>query len=167
MSAMPSQGRRARRRGGGRPAGKGRGTGAEPLVTTSLRLRSGLRASLEELAERSQRSVSDVAQQLLEEAIRTRECPGIYFTEEPAGRTAKIMGTGLGVWEVMRDYLAAGEREDRVREAFPQLSPAQVSAARNYFLRYRNEIERRIAENAALTPEGVVARYPGLVRLTG
>jgi len=67
----------------------------------------------------------------------------IYFTEEPAGR------------------------EDRVREIFPQLTPAQVGAARNYFLRYRDEIERRIAENAALTPEGVVARYPGLVRLAG
>ena len=136
-------------------------------MTTSLRLRSGLRAYLEELADRSQRSVSDVAQQLLEEAIRTRECPGIYFAEEPAGRTAKIMGTGLGVWEVMRDYVAAGEREDRVREIFPQLTPAQIGAARNYFLRYRDEIERRIAENGALTPESVVERYPGLVRLAG
>jgi uncharacterized protein (DUF433 family) len=140
-------------------------TGTQRLVTTSLRLRSGLRAYLEELADRSQRSVSDVAQQLLEEAIRTRECPGIYFAEEPAGRTAKIMGTGLGVWEVMRDYVAAGESEDRLREIFPQLSPAQIGAARNYFLRYRDEIERRIAENAALTPESVVKRYPGLVRL--
>ena len=158
--------RRTRRRPGRRAGGEGR-AGAEPLVTTSLRLRSGLRAYLEALAERSQRSVSDVAQQLLEEAIRTRECPGIYFAEEPAGRTAKIMGTGLGVWEVIRDYLAAGEREDPVREIFPQLTPAQIGAARNYFLRYRDEIERRIAENAALTPEGVVARYPGLVRLAG
>lgn len=94
----------------------------EPLVTTSLRLRSELRAYLEDLALRSQRSVSDVAQQLLEEAIRTRECPGIYFAEEPAGRTAKIMGTGLGVWKVIRDYLAVGEREDRLREIFPQLT---------------------------------------------
>ncbi|MBI1893524.1 MAG: CopG family transcriptional regulator [Candidatus Rokubacteria bacterium] len=136
-------------------------------MTTSLRLRSGLRAYLEDLAERSQRSVSDVAEQLLEEAIRTRECPGIYFADEPAGRTAKIMGTGLGVWEVMRDYVAAGEREERLREIFPQLTPVQVGAARNYFLRYRDEIQRRIDENTALTPEGVVARYPGLVRLAG
>lgn len=134
-------------------------------MTTSLRLRSGLRAYLEEAAERSQRSVSDVAQQLLEEAIRSRECPGIYFAEEPAGRTAKIMGTGLGVWEVMRDYVATGEREEGLREIFPQLTPTQVGSARNYFLRYRDEVERRIAENAALTPERVVARYPGFVHL--
>jgi uncharacterized protein (DUF433 family) len=162
---MSSNVRRARRRQRRLAGGKVRKTGAERLVTTSLRLRSRLRAYLEELADRSQRSVSDVAQQLLEEAIRTRECPGIYFAEEPAGRTAKIMGTGLGVWEVMRDYVAAGE--DRVREIFPQLTPAQIGASRNYFLRYRDEIERRIAENAALTPESVVERYPGLVRLAG
>ncbi|MGH7266595.1 MAG: hypothetical protein ACREMB_17370 [Candidatus Rokuibacteriota bacterium] len=136
-------------------------------MTTSLRLRSGLRAYLDQLAERSQRSVSDVAQQLLEEAIRTRECPGIYFAEEPTGRTAKIMGTGLGVWEVIRDYSAVGEREGRLREVFPQLTPAQIGAARNYFLRYRDEVQRRIDEDAGLTPEVVVARYPGLVRLPG
>jgi hypothetical protein len=34
-----------------------------------------------------------------------RECPGTYFASEPAGRTAKIAGTGLAVWEVLRDYV--------------------------------------------------------------
>ena len=160
---MPSNaaGSRRRRRRSIRDAGKG----AEPLVTTSLRLRAELRRYLADLAERSRRSVSDVAQQLLEEAIRTRECPGIYFADEPGGRTAKIMGTGLGVWEMIRDYLAIGEREDRLQEIFPHLTRAQIGAARNYFLRYRDEIQRRIDENAALTLEAVVAQYPGLVRL--
>jgi hypothetical protein len=77
-----------------------------------------LRAYLEALAERSRRSLSDVAQLLLDEAIRLRECPGIYFADEPTGRTAKVTGTGLGVGEIMRDYLAAGEPEDRLREIF-------------------------------------------------
>ena len=135
------------------------------LVTTSLRLNSGLRASLEALAERSRRSLSEVAQLLLEEAIRLRECPGIYFADELTGRTAKVMGTGLGVWEIMRDYLAVGEREDRLREIFPQLSAAQIAAGRNYFLRFREEIERRIADDAAMTAEVVAGRYPGLVRM--
>jgi uncharacterized protein (DUF433 family) len=160
MSPRPARTRRSRPR-----AVREAGVDVEPLVTISLRLRSGLRTYLEDLAARSRRSVSDVAQQLLEEAIRTRECPGIYFADEPAGRTAKIMGTGLGVWEVMRDYLAAGEREDRLREVFPHLTPAQMSAARNYFLRYRAEVQQKVDENAALTPEMVVARYPGLVRV--
>jgi hypothetical protein len=137
------------------------------LVTTSLRLSSGLRAYLEALAERSRRSISDVAQLLLDEAVRVRECPGIYFADEPTGRTAKVMGTGLGVWEIMRDYLAVGEREDRLREIFPQLGPVQIAAARNYFLRFREEIQRRIDDDAALTAEAVAVRYPGLVRIAG
>jgi uncharacterized protein (DUF433 family) len=137
----------------------------EPLVTTSLRLRAGLRAALAALATRSQRSVSEVAQQLLEEALRTRECPGIYFADEPAGRTAKVMGTGLGVWELIRDAPTVGDPEAPLREIYPQLTPVQIRAARNYFLRHRDEIERRIAENAAWTPEQVRAQYPGLVRL--
>lgn len=32
-----------------------------------------------------------------------RACPGIYFADEPTGREAKVGGTGLGVWEVIRD----------------------------------------------------------------
>jgi uncharacterized protein (DUF433 family) len=158
---MPSP--RARRRPDPAPP-RGRRR-AEPLVTTSLRLRAGLRASLADLAARSQRSVSEVAQQLLEEALRTRECPGIYFADEPAGRTAKVMGTGLGVWELMRDAPAVGDLEAPLREIYPQLTPVQIRAARNYFLRYRDEIERRIAETAAWTAEQAHAQYPGLVRL--
>jgi uncharacterized protein (DUF433 family) len=145
--------------------GRSRRKASERLVTTSLRLSSGLRAYLEGLADRSRRSLSDVAQLLLDEAIRLRECPGIYFADEPTGRTAKVMGTGLGVWEIMRDYLAVGEREDRLREVFPQLSPAQIAAARNYFLRFREEIQKRMADDTALTAEAVAARYPGLVRI--
>src|SRR5215468_7679935 len=138
---MPSNSAGSRRR---RRTFREPGKGAEPLVTTSLRLRAELRRYLEDLAERSRRSVSDVAQQLLEEAIRTRECPGIYFADEPGGRAAKITGTGLGVWEVIRDYLAIGEREDRLQEIFPHLTRTQIDAARNYFLRYRDEIQRSI-----------------------
>jgi len=145
--------------------GRSRRGASEHLVTTSLRLSSGLRAYLEALADRSRRSLSDVAQLLLDEAIRLRECPGIYFVDEPTGRTAKVMGTGLGVWEIMRDYLAVGEREDRLREIFPQLSPAQIAAARNYFLRFREETQERMVADAALTAEAVAARYPGLVRI--
>ena len=65
----------------------------------------------------------------------------------------------------MRDYLAVGEREDRLREIFPQLSPAQIAAARNYFLRFREETQERMVADAALTAEAVAARYPGLVRI--
>jgi hypothetical protein len=83
--------------------------------TKTLRLRPELRAEIERIARRSRRSFSEVAQDLLDEALRMREVPGVYFANEPAGREAKVAGTGLGVWEVIRDYLAAGKKLDAAR----------------------------------------------------
>src|SRR3989442_708281 len=138
-------------------ARKGRGTTVtkssrpEPRVLTTMRLRQSLRKDLEATAARNRRSVADVAQELLDEALRMRQCPGIYFANEPSGRTAKIGGTGLGVWEVVRDF-SRDQNSGRIRKAFPQLSQAQVTAALMYYSRYRDEVQAKIDTNAALTP---------------
>src|SRR5438128_12620358 len=153
------------------PAGGRKGTGGteakpsrpEPRVLTTMRLRQSLRRDLEAAAARNRRSVADVAQELLEEALRMRQCPGIYFADEPSGRTAKIGGPGLAVWEVLRDF-TKGQDPERSRKAFPQLSRAQVTAALMYYKRYRDEVQSKIGANAALTPEAIEKRYPGLVR---
>ena len=92
-----------------------------------------------------------------------RQCPGIYFADEPSGRTAKIGGTGLAVWEILRD-LPRDADQQRIRDVFPQLSQAQVTAALMYERRYPEEVQREIARNAVLTPEAIERRYPGLVR---
>jgi uncharacterized protein (DUF433 family) len=128
-----------------------------------MRLRRSLRRELEAVAVQKQRSVAEVAQELLEEALRMRQCPGIYFADEPSGRTAKIGGTGLAVWEVLRD-LPRDADPQRVRDMFPQLSQAQATGALMYRRRFPEEIQREIARNAALTPEAIEQRYPGLVR---
>ncbi|MGH7324759.1 MAG: DUF433 domain-containing protein [Candidatus Rokuibacteriota bacterium] len=112
---------------------------------------------------RSRRSVADVAQELLEEALRMRQCPGIYFADETSGRTAKIGGTGLAVWEVLRDFPRNSDPQ-LVRGMWPQLSQAQLTAALMYYRRYPEEIQRQIEANAALTPETIEKQYPGLVR---
>jgi len=137
----------------------------ERRVLTTMRLRQSLRRELEAAAARSRRSVAEVTQELLEEALRMRQCPGIYFADEPSGRTAKIGGTGLGVWEVVRDA-GEGKRPDTLRKAFPQLSPAQITAALMYYARYRDEVQAKIDENASLTPELITKQSPGLVRFT-
>jgi uncharacterized protein (DUF433 family) len=95
------------------------------------------------------RSFSEVTQDLLEEALRMRQCPGIYFADEPAGREAKIGGTGLGVWEVIRDYLNAGKDEKVLKECFPAVSEAQLKAGLLYYRKYPREIADQIAENEA------------------
>ena len=137
----------------------------EPRVLTTMRLRRSLRNDLEAAAARHRRSVADIAQELLEEALRMRQCPGIYFADEASGRTAKVGGTGLGVWEVVRDF-SRDQDPDRIRQAFPQLSQAQVTAALMYYMRYREDVQAKIDANAALTPEAIDRRYPGLVRFT-
>lgn len=158
MSRRPVRQRRSREAGT-------KSRRAERRVVTTMRLRPSLRRELEATAARSRRSVADVTHELLDEALRMRQCPGIYFADEPSGRTAKIGGTGLGVWEVARD---AGERPnvDRLRKAFPQLSPAQITGALMYSARYRDEVQAKIDENAALTPEAIEKQSPGLVRFT-
>jgi uncharacterized protein (DUF433 family) len=137
----------------------------EPRVLMTMRLRQSLRRDLEATAVRNRRSVADVAQELLDEALRTRQCPGIYFADEASGRTAKIGGTGLAVWEVMRDF-SREQDAGIIRKAFPQLSQAQVTAALMYYSRYRDDVQARIDANAALTPEAIERQYPGLVRFT-
>lgn len=132
--------------------------------TKTLRLRSRLRVAIERIAKRTRRSFSEVTQDLIEEALRMRECPGIYFADEPAGREAKVAGTGLAVWEVIRDYLAAGKDEKVLRKALPRLSAGQVKACLIYYGKYPQEIEAAIEENAALTREAVQIQSPGLVR---
>lgn len=81
-----------------------------------------------------------------------RLCPGIYFAAEPAGRDAKVAGTALGVWEVIRDYLADGRDLERLRRSLPQLNRAQAEAALRYYAAWPEEIDELIADNADAIP---------------
>ena len=137
----------------------------EPRVLTTMRLRRSLRKELETTALRTRRSVADVAQELLDEALRVRQCPSIYFADEPRGRPAKIGETGVGVWEILRDF-TSDQSSARIRKSFPQLSQAQVTAALMYYSRYRDEVRAKVDANAALTPESIGRRFPGLVQFT-
>jgi uncharacterized protein (DUF433 family) len=126
--------------------------------TKTLRLRPALRSEIDRLARRSRRSFSEVAQDLLDEAIRMRQCPGIHFADEPAGREAKVTGTGLGVWEAIDIYKGLKEDERKLRRLYPELSPAQVKAALLYYERHTDEIDDLIAENRALYRAGKAAQ---------
>ena len=118
--------------------------------TRTLRLRPRLRAEIERIAKRTRRSFSEVAQDLMKEAVRLRECPGIYFADEPAGRDVKVAGTGQGVWEVLATLKAARGNRRKWRAWHPSLSEAQARAALLYYERYQHEIDAVIAENEAL-----------------
>ena len=122
--------------------------------TKTIRLRPKLRAEIERIARRTRRSFSEVAQTLLEEAVRTQARPGIYFAEEPAGRVAKVAGTGLGVWEVIRAYRGVKGNEKKLKKWLPHVSSAQFKAALFYRRRFPQEIDAEIADNVAAYAEG-------------
>src|SRR2546428_185935 len=109
------------------------------------------------------RSFAEVTQDLIEEALRMRQCPGIYFADEILGREAKIGGTGLGVWEVTQGYQAVKGNEKKLHKALPHVGPAGLKSALLYYRQYPGEIDEAIAENA-LTFEALEVKYPGLAR---
>ena len=122
--------------------------------TKTIRLRPGLRVEIERLARRTRRSFSEVTQTLLEEALLVQACPGIYFADEPAGRVAKVSGTGLAVWEVIRDYKSVNRDEKKLGKWLPHVSSAQLKAATLCYAKCRDEIDAAIADDTATLTEG-------------
>ena len=92
-----------------------------------------------------------------------RRCPGIGFADGPAGRRARVLGTGLDVWELIATYKSLGENPARLRKAYPWLSDAQRRAALGYYAVYPEEIDRRIALNEQWTAERLRTHHPALL----
>ncbi|MEW6681829.1 MAG: DUF433 domain-containing protein [Nitrospirota bacterium] len=135
-------------------------------ATKTLRLRQSLRSEIDRIAKRARRSFSEITQDLLEEALRMRHCPGIYFADEPAGREAKIAGTGLGVWEVIAVFKAVSHNERTLRARFPWLTEAQIKAAFLYYRRYPDEINALVTENETPSPDVSPSELSSRIRRT-
>lgn len=117
---------------------------AQPL---SLRLpqatleRLGARARSRRVAPRT------LAQRYVEEGLRTDEHPLIRFVDGPAGRRARLQGTGLDVWEavsVVRD----NDGNEQAAAEYLQIPLGLVQAAVAYYGAYRDEIDEWIELNA-------------------
>lgn len=126
----------------------------------SLRLSEEVRSAIDETARRTRRPFSSVANEMLEEAVRMRRIPGIYFADTPTGREAHVEGTGLGVWEVIAGYRRVDEDGERLRKEFDWLSEHQLRAALAYFEAYPKEINERIAEDEYWTPDRIWEEHP-------
>ncbi len=99
------------------------------------------------------------AERLQFDVERMREVPGIYFEDTPTGYHAHILGTGVGVWEVVRAWRLSGNQDDAV----PWLKPEQLRAALDYAEKYPEEIDERIRLDDEVTPEWLAANYPELL----
>lgn len=126
----------------------------------SLRLPEPVRTAIEEAVRRTGRDFSSVAIEMLAEAVKMRRIPGIAFADGPAGRVARVSGTGLEVYEVVCVYREMGEEWARLREAFHWLTEHQLRAALAYAAAYPEEIEERLRDEERWTAETLWRSYP-------
>jgi uncharacterized protein (DUF433 family) len=88
-----------------------------------------------------------LAQRYVEEGLRMDEHPLVRFAEGPAGRRARVVGTGKDVWEVIaavRDN--GGDAAETAR--YLEMPLGLVQAAITYYGAYSDEVDQWIDLNA-------------------
>lgn len=133
-----------------------------PAIQTSIRIQEANYKEIKKIAAESGKDFSVITNELLEEAVKMKRCPGIVFADGVTGRRARIAGTGIEVWEIISDYKGMNESIDSLREAYHWLSEIQFRAALAYYKLYPDEINTRIERDERLTPETITERYPFL-----
>lgn len=79
--------------------------------------------------------------------------PGIAMAPHPE-YAARILGTGLEVWEIYKTYLEVSQDATRLRRAYHWLTEEQIHAALVYARIHRAAILARIEEDYRYLPEG-------------
>ncbi len=126
----------------------------------SVRLNDATIARLGRHAQRVHLAPRTLAQRYVEEGLRMDEHPLIRFAEGPAGRRARLMGTGKDVWEVIvtvRDN--GGDIAEAAR--YLEIPLGLVQAAVTYYGAYTDEIDQWIEVNAQEAAEAHAAWAAG------
>jgi hypothetical protein len=127
------------------------------LTETTIR-RLGSRAQRVHLPPRT------LAQRYVEEGLRMDEHPLVRFAEGPAGRRARLIGTGKDVWEVIA---VVRDHDGDVAEAaaYLEIPLGLAQAAVAYYGAYRDEIDQWIELNEQEAAEAQAAWTAGQAAL--
>jgi uncharacterized protein (DUF433 family) len=126
----------------------------------SVRLNDATIARLGKHALRVRLAPRTLAQRYIEEGLRMDEHPLVRFAEGPAGRRARLVGTGKDVWEVIatvRDN--GGDAAETAR--YLEIPLGLVQAAITYYGAYRDEIDQWIETNEREAAEAYAAWTAG------
>jgi hypothetical protein len=120
-------------------------------------------ATIQRLSARARRvhlPPRTLAQRYVEEGLRMDEHPLVRFAEGPAGRRARLLGTGKDVWEVVA---TVRDNDGDVAEAarYLEMPLGLVQAAVAYYGAYPDEIDQWIDLNAQETAEAHAAYAAG------
>jgi len=101
-----------------------------------------------------------LAQRYVEEGLRMDEHPLVRFAEGPAGRRARLLGTGKDVWEVVA---TVRDNDGDLAEAARYLEAplGLVQAAVSYYGAYPDEIDQWIEVNEQEATEAHAAYAAG------
>ncbi len=108
-------------------------------VHFNARLPQDVSEELRRFAERRRISTSAAATQLLDEALRMENFPGISFRWTAIGRQPFVTGTGMMVWELSHVWLDHKRDVKSVLKGYPHLKAAQVTAAAAYGKEFAKE----------------------------
>jgi uncharacterized protein (DUF433 family) len=126
----------------------------------SVRLNDSTIARLGRQAQRMHLAPRTLAQRYVEEGLRMDEHPLIRFADGPAGRRARLVGTGKDVWEIIaavRDN--DGDAEETAR--YFELPLGLVQAAISYYGAYTGEVDQWIEANEQQAAEAQAAWSAG------
>ena len=131
-----------------------------------LSLRLG-EATIERLGSRAKRvhmPPRTLAQRYVEEGLRMDEHPLVRFVDGPAGRRARLVGTGKDVWEVIATIR---DNDNDLHEAaeYLRLPLGLVQAAVAYYGAYTSEVDELIADNERMAEEARAAWVAGQAAL--
>jgi len=106
-----------------------------------------------------------LAQRYVEEGLRMDEHPLVRFVDGPAGRRARLTGSGLDVWEVIA---TVRDNENDIAQAasYLEVPLGLVQAAVAYFGAYKDEIDGWIEANEREADEAHAAWLAGQAALS-
>jgi uncharacterized protein (DUF433 family) len=134
---------------------------SQPL---SIRLNDATISRLGARARRAHLPPRTLAQRYVEEGLRMDEHPLIRFADGPAGRRARVLGTGKDVWEVIavvRDN--GGDAAGSAR--YLEIPLGLIQAAIAYYGAYSTEIDQQIEANEQESAEAHGAYLAGQAAL--
>jgi uncharacterized protein (DUF433 family) len=112
----------------------------------SLRLSDAAVRRLGERARRAGTKPRTLAQRYVEEGLRMDEHPLVRFIDGPAGRRARLVGTGKDVWEVV-EVVRDNDGDASAASEYLELPLGLVQAAVSYYGSYTDEIDEWIELN--------------------
>lgn len=126
----------------------------------SVRLNDATLARLGRHAQRIHLAPRTLAQRYVEEGLRMDEHPLIRFAEGPAGRRARLTGTGKDVWEVIA-AVKDNDGDPTAAAHYLEIPLGLVQAAITYYGAYTDEIDQWIQANEQEAAEAYAAWIAG------